>query len=173
LLGRASAFVAPPQEGDAKLLGDCFRNLLLHREDVLQTRVVTLRPPLAAVRRIHKLHAYPDAVAGLANAALEDIRDSQASPIARESRRSQPETGVEELINVPSIHELRVIGRNSSFRFKGKAEGETRARSETPCESRMSSRQRSQGRRPRPDKRAACGYGERQTSGGRRVTTAS
>src|SRR5205814_4038557 len=65
------------QKGNAKLLRDCFRNLLLHREDVLQLAVVTLRPPLAVVSRIHQLDADSDADAGLADAALEDIRDPQ------------------------------------------------------------------------------------------------
>ncbi len=61
-------------EHHPKRLHDVLRDLVLHREDVLQVPVVTLGPEMISVGHVDQLRGDPEPVAGLANAALQHRR---------------------------------------------------------------------------------------------------
>jgi len=60
-------------ELDLKLLRNEPRNLILHREDVLQVARERIGPYMETVRRLDELRGDADLVAGLAHAALDDV----------------------------------------------------------------------------------------------------
>ncbi len=57
------------QQRRPQLLHHRLRDIVLHREDVLQRSIVGLRPELIPVCDLHQLHRDPHPVAGLAHAA--------------------------------------------------------------------------------------------------------
>jgi hypothetical protein len=56
---------------------DGLSDLVLQREDIHQLAVVTVGPKMVATRRVDKLRRDPNAIAGLANAALHEVADIQ------------------------------------------------------------------------------------------------
>ncbi len=56
---------------------DRLRDVVLHGEDVRQLAVVGLRPEMRVRRHLDQLRGDPHAIAGLADAALEQVRDAE------------------------------------------------------------------------------------------------
>jgi hypothetical protein len=68
-----------PATQDASQRGrDTLGDLVLDGEDIFELAVVALRPALIAVLDVDQLHVDPEAIAGLAHAALENRGDTQA-----------------------------------------------------------------------------------------------
>ena len=63
------------EQGELQRLDHLARNVVLHDEDVVERAVIRLRPEVVAVRRLDQLRRDADLVAGLAHAALQDVRD--------------------------------------------------------------------------------------------------
>ena len=61
------------QQLDLQHLDDAAGDLVLHREHVGEHPVVALGPQIAAGVRVHELRGDPDPLAGLADAALQDV----------------------------------------------------------------------------------------------------
>ena len=112
------------QQRRAQLLHHRLRDIVLHRENILQRSVVGLRPKLIAVGHLHQLHGDPHPGAGLAHAAFEHRGDVQRTAhvghgrilaLEREGRRSSRHAEpanlrehVEELVGEP-IREVLVF----------------------------------------------------------------
>ena len=63
------------QELEFERCDDGLRDVVLDGEDVVERAVVALRPDLRVGGRLEQLRRDPHAIAGLAHAALEDVRD--------------------------------------------------------------------------------------------------
>ncbi len=63
------------EQRDAHGLRNLFRDLVLHREDVVQRAIVGLRPQVIAVCGIDQLRRDANLHAALLHAALEDVCD--------------------------------------------------------------------------------------------------
>ncbi len=63
------------EQGQLQRLDHLACNVVLHDEDVVERAVIRLRPEVVAVRRLDQLRRDADLVAGLAHAALQDVRD--------------------------------------------------------------------------------------------------
>jgi hypothetical protein len=68
--------VHPPQMA-RELLDDCQRYLILNGEDVLQSSIVDFREEVVSVPGADELRGHAHLIAGLADTALEDVRDPQ------------------------------------------------------------------------------------------------
>ena len=78
------------QELDLELLDDRLGDLVLNREDVGQVAVVAGGPEMAVGRSFDQFGIDPDPVAGLADAALDDIGDAEFLGDALEVLRALP-----------------------------------------------------------------------------------
>ena len=69
---------------------DAGRDLVLDGEDVVERPVVALGPEVGAGGGIDQLRGHPDAVAGLADAALEHVADAELAADPRARRPARP-----------------------------------------------------------------------------------
>src|SRR5215472_14914386 len=60
--------------------GNACRDLILHRKYIGKAAVIALGPQTPARRRFHELRRHPHAVAGLTDAAFEDIPHTELAP---------------------------------------------------------------------------------------------